>query len=330
MADSIESEFPPHQPDAPASGVGARLRTAREAQGLSLKDIAARTRITARHVEALETGDYDSLPGRPYALGFARSYAKAVGLDEAAIAEAVRAELSARTPAPETRVIHQFEAGDPAKTPSRLVSWLAGLLVVSVLGLGLVFWRSYYWPSADLPALVGPEEPKPAAPAAAAKPAPAAPAARPNGPVVFTAQEDRIWVKFYDGTGKQLVQKLMAKGETYTLPDGVSDPKLWTGRPDALAITIGGQAVPRLADKQGIMKDVDVSAPALWARADRQTAAPADGAGAAASSTPNAAPSPAHHQARRRVAAAVPAASGEGAAATAPATTPEPAPSPAN
>ncbi|MFD2779993.1 DUF4115 domain-containing protein [Novosphingobium pokkalii] len=148
--------------------------------------------------------------------------------------------------------------------------------------------------------------------------------------MVFTAQEDRIWVKFYDGTGKQLVQKLMAKGETYTLPDGVSDPKLWTGRPDALAITIGGQAVPRLADKQGIMKDVDVSAPALWARADRQTAAPADGAGAAASSTPNAAPSPAHHQARRRVAAAVPAASGEGAAATAPATTPEPAPSPAN
>lgn len=331
MADSIESEFPLHQPDAAASGVGARLRAAREAQGLSLKDIAARTRITARHVEALETGDYDSLPGRPYALGFARSYAKAVGLDEAAIAEAVRAELSARTPAPETRVIHQFEAGDPAKTPSRLVSWLAGLLVVAVLGLGLVFWRSYYWPSADLPALVGPEEPKPAAPAAVAKPAPAAPAARPNGPVVFTAQEDRIWVKFYDGTGKQLVQKLMAKGETYTLPDGVIDPKLWTGRPDALAITIGGQAVPRLADKQGIMKDVDVSAAALWARADRQAAAaPTDGAGAAASSAPNAAPSPAHHQGRRHMAAAVPAASGDGAAATAPATTPEPAPSPAN
>lgn len=261
--------------------MGATLRTAREAQGISLKDIAARTRITARHVEALEAGNYDSLPGRPYALGFARSYAKAVGLDEAAIAQAVRTELSARAPAPEPRVIHQFEAGDPAKTPSRLVSWLAGLLVVAVLGLGLVFWRSYYWPSAELPALVGPEEPKAAAPQAVAKPAAGAPAARPAGPVVFTAQEDRIWVKFYDGSGKQLVQKLLAKGETYTLPDGVADPKLWTGRPDALAITIGGQAVPRIADKQGIVKDVPVDAAALWARADRAAAAPQAAASAA-------------------------------------------------
>jgi hypothetical protein len=49
--------------------------------------------------------------------------------------------------------------------------------------------------------------------------------------VVFTAQEDRIWVKFYDGTGKQLVQKLMAKGETWTVPADAVDPKLWTGRP---------------------------------------------------------------------------------------------------
>jgi transcriptional regulator with XRE-family HTH domain len=159
---------------------GASLRAAREAQGLSVKDIAARTRITARHVEALEAGDYGTLPGRPYALGFARSYAKAVGLDEIAMAETVRAELGARGPAPEPRVIHQFEAGDPAKTPTRLVSWLAGLLVLAVIGLGLVFWRSYYWPSAELPALVSPEEPKPAvaasqpvaAPSAAPAPAP--------------------------------------------------------------------------------------------------------------------------------------------------------------
>jgi len=320
LADSIGSDFNSTQPDGAAPlGVGATLRAAREAQGLSLKDIAARTRITARHVEALEVGDYDSLPGRPYALGFARSYAKAVGLDEAPIAEAVRRELSARAPAPETRVIHQFEAGDPAKTPSRLISWLAGLLVVAVLGLGLVFWRSYYWPSAELPALVGPEQPKPVAAKPAAQPSAPAPAARPNGPVVFTAQEDRIWVKFYDGSGKQLVQKLMTKGETYTVPDGVTDPKLWTGRPDALTITIGGQPVPRIADKQGIVKDVAVSGPALWARADHAAAAPppAD----QASATPAA--GPAHRLVRRTVARSAPASAPDGSdAAVQPAAAP--------
>jgi hypothetical protein len=84
--------------------------------------------------------------------------------------------------------------------------------------------------------------------------------------VVFTALQDRIWVKFYDGAGKQLVQKLLAKGETWTVPADAVDPKLWTGRPDALGITIGGQAVPRIADKQGIVKDVPVSAAALLAR----------------------------------------------------------------
>lgn len=281
MADSNGSEFntstPAGQPVAtPArKGPGATLRAAREAQGLSHEDVAARTRINARHVAALEQGDYDALPGRTYVLGFARSYAKALGLAEQPIADGVRAELGVRTPAPEPRVVHQFEVGDPAKTPSRLVNWLAGLLVVAVLVFGLVFWRSYYWPTAELPALVGPEQPKPAA--SAPRPAtPAAPAPRPTGPVVFTAQEDRIWVKFYDGNGKQLVQKLLAKGETYTVPADAVAPKLWTGRPDALTITIGGQPVPRIAEKEGIVKDVPVTADALLARAN--PAAPAAGA----------------------------------------------------
>ncbi|MDF8332954.1 helix-turn-helix domain-containing protein [Novosphingobium cyanobacteriorum] len=248
---------------ARAQSVGVRLKAGREALGLSIKDIAARTRITQRHVEAVEAGDYASLPGRPYALGFARSYAKAVGLDEKQITEDVRRELDGSAPRPEPRVIHQFEVGDPDKTPSHMVSWLAVLLVAAVIAMGLVFWRSYYWPSAELPALVGPEEPRPAT---APAPRPAAPAAQPGGPVVFTALEDAIWVKFSDGAGKQLLQKQLAKGESYTVPADATGPVLWTGRPDALAITIGGQAVPRIAEKEGIVKNVAVSAQALLAR----------------------------------------------------------------
>ena len=245
--------------------VAEQLRRAREARGLSIADVAGLTRITSRHVEAIEQGDYATLPGRPYALGFARSYARAVGLDGAVIAEAVRAELGARAPAPEPRVIHQFEVGDPDKTPSRLVSWLALLLVIAIVGMGLVFWRSYYSPSAELPALVG--APAPQAPVAK-PPAPATPASAPaaNGAVVFTALEEGIWVKFYDGSGKQLMQKQMAKGESYTVPADAVNPQLWTGRPDALGITIGGQAVARIAEKEGKVKDVPVSATALLAR----------------------------------------------------------------
>lgn len=252
--------------------VGVQLKAARESHGLSLKDIAATTRITSRHVQAIEDGEYDLLPGRPYALGFVRSYARAVGLDEKPIGDLLRQELQSRIPRSEPRVIHQFEVGDPAKTPSPLINWLALLLFMAIVGMGLVFWRSTYWPAADLPSLAAPEIPRPAAKPAAA---PAQVAVAPSGPVVFTALEDAIWVKFYDGAGKQLMQKQLAKGESYTVPADAAEPKLWTGRPDALAITVGGKPVPRIAEKEGIVKDVAVTAGALAARpAPEQVPAP--------------------------------------------------------
>jgi transcriptional regulator with XRE-family HTH domain len=255
--------------------VNDMLRAAREAAGLDMKQLSQLTRVTSRHLEAIEAGDFASLPGRPYALGFARSFARAVGLDEKAIAEAVRAELDMQAPSPPPRVINQFEVGDPIKTPTRLTGWLAAGLTLAIALAGLVFWRSYYLPSAELPSLVGAEDAASTVPAQAA-PAPAAPPA-PSGPVVFTATEDRIWVKFYDGTGKQILQKELTKGESFTVPADAQDPKLWTGRPDALSITVGGQAVPRIAEKEGIVKDVPVSAVALMARASAPAATATEG-----------------------------------------------------
>lgn len=260
MADGAHQDLAPPEP---VSTVGATLRAAREAQGLSLQDVASRTRITPRHVGAVEAGDYAALPGRPYAIGFARSYARAVGLDEAVIAERVRQELATSAPRPEPRVIQQFEVGDPAKTPSRLVVWLALALAVAIVAMGAVVWSGAYWPAGELPALAAPTSSE----TAPAPPPAAQPRAAPAGPVVFTALDDAIWVKFYTAAGQQLLQKQLAKGESWTLPADAAEPRLWTGRPDALAITIGGQPVPRLSDQQRIVKDVPVSAAALLARA---------------------------------------------------------------
>lgn len=251
-----------------SSAVSARLLEARRMLGLSAADVAVRTRITLRHIEALEAGDYGSMPGRPYIIGFARSYARAVGLNDAEIAEAVRSELEGIAPRPESRIVSQFEVGDPAKTPSRLIGWLALLLVGAILAMGGVFWRSYYAPSVPLPSLVT-ELVQPSADLTrkqvstvqTASPAPAA-----NGPVVFTALEEGIWVKFYDGQGKQLLQKQLAKGESYTVPGDAESPKLWTGRPDALSITIGGQPIPRLAEAEKVMKDIPIDPAGLRAR----------------------------------------------------------------
>lgn len=72
---------------------GDKLRVAREAAGLTLADVASRTRITLRHLEAIEKTDFDALPGRTYVTGFARAYARAVDLSETEIAALVRHEL---------------------------------------------------------------------------------------------------------------------------------------------------------------------------------------------------------------------------------------------
>ena len=164
--------------------------------------------------------------------------------------------------------LSKFEVGDPAKTPSRLVGWLALLLVGGILAMGGIFWRSYYAPAVSLPSLVHDNTPSSAELTQRQTQASKLASGQQysNGPVVFTALEEGIWVKFYGGDGKQLMQKQLAKGESYYLPGDAMQPKLWTGRPDALAITIGGKAIPRLADAEKVMKDVPVDAASLRAR----------------------------------------------------------------
>ena len=73
--------------------VGDRLRAAREAKGLELEQVAAETRIPQRHLESIEAGDFASLPSRTYAIGFSRTYARTLDLDEREVLDQVRAYI---------------------------------------------------------------------------------------------------------------------------------------------------------------------------------------------------------------------------------------------
>jgi hypothetical protein len=276
--------------ELPLESVGVRLMRAREAAGMSRTQLAALTRIPERHLAAIETGDFASLPARTYAVGFSRSYAKALGLDDAVVANEVRAELAEQAPEPSRRGIPTFEPGDPARIPSRRLAWLAALAVVLLIIAGLLTWRSLYAPAGTLPSILAPETPAPVAPAAAA---PATPT--PAGPVVFTALIPDLWVKFYDGAGNQLMQKQLAQGESWTVPADQPEVLIWTGRPEALAITIGGQAVPKLSEVQRTIKDVPVTAAALLARGTT----PANPAAVSGSPAPAAAATQSAGQPRR-------------------------------
>ena len=60
----------------------ADLRAAREALGLSLRDVFAATRVSLSNLQAVENEDFDRLPPPVYARNFIRKYARAVGIDE--------------------------------------------------------------------------------------------------------------------------------------------------------------------------------------------------------------------------------------------------------
>ena len=140
----------PEVGDDAHSRVGDRLRTARERLGIGRAELSLRTKINERHLEALEDSDFTALPARIYAVGFARSYAGAVGLDAARIAAEVRRELNERENPP-LRQPNQLHIDDPSKVPSSRIVWLSLALGALLIVAGTVFWRSSFVPAVELP-----------------------------------------------------------------------------------------------------------------------------------------------------------------------------------
>lgn len=61
---------------------GEELRREREARGIALDAITDSTKISGRHLNALEQEQFDRLPGGVFNRGIVRGYARVVGLDE--------------------------------------------------------------------------------------------------------------------------------------------------------------------------------------------------------------------------------------------------------
>src|SRR5690242_6231253 len=179
-------------PSPVPQGAGDRLRAAREAQGLNLADIAARTRVPIRHLEAIESGDYSEMPTPTYAIGFAKAYARAVGEDEVGIARDVRGKTAESSAARQN--YQPYELDDPTRAPPRGVALVAGAIAAIVL-LGAIIWFGTNWfaggsnePSSVAEQAVPPPKPVQSAPV---------PVISDRGKVVLTAL-DRVWVRVHD------------------------------------------------------------------------------------------------------------------------------------
>ena len=258
--DEVDPGQPAPNPVAPARP-GQQLRDARERRGLSLAEVAARTRVPQRHLEALEAGDYAALPSPTYAMGFAKAYARAVGIDEVALASELRRELDRLGPRQPEYV--PYETADPARVPSRGIAVLGvGIALAVLILVGLWYGTNLFQPRGSTPPAA---QDAVVAQAVAPRPTATAPAAPTGGQVELKAN-DEVWLRVYDADNKTLYLGTMKPGDTFAVPANANDPKINVGRPDKLTVTLNGTAIPPLGDGKRAIKDVRVSGAAIAAR----------------------------------------------------------------
>ncbi|NNJ09342.1 helix-turn-helix domain-containing protein [Chloroflexales bacterium ZM16-3] len=115
------------------SELGARLRQARESQGLSLAQASVDTRILQQSLIALEEGSYQLLPGDVVIRGFIRNYAQYLGLTADELIELYRRERGA------TDKIRVVPATNPPGSRSYVLPSFFGVFFVTVALIGMAY-----------------------------------------------------------------------------------------------------------------------------------------------------------------------------------------------
>jgi transcriptional regulator with XRE-family HTH domain len=122
--------------------VGSTLRAARERRGVSLRQIAAQTKISVGVLEALERNDLSRLPGGIFSRAFVRSYAAEIGLDPEEVIQDFIAQFphdSVTAGHPQARAVEDYEA---VESDRRTASAFLKLIAISLPIAGIVLYFS--------------------------------------------------------------------------------------------------------------------------------------------------------------------------------------------
>ena len=131
--------------------VAEQLRTAREARGLTVYQVAEITKIRTDHLRALEEGNYDGFSAPVYIRGFVRTYANLLRLDVPRLMSALEAELGRTDRFNELPPLSDEPRGfvDLAMLQLSKVNWrvalpsLGAALALLLLVVGYRAWRAH-------------------------------------------------------------------------------------------------------------------------------------------------------------------------------------------
>ena len=217
------------------------LRHARERLGLSLRDIAERTKIRTSILGAIENNEVDHLPPPIFTRGFVKAYAREVGLDPQAFAETVATPQPLAAAASDVREIESaFEdRSERYNLSERETSSLitAALIIVA----GLLFILTDPWKSstdntaaAEATATDGTGIHGAVATTGANRP----PVARAPNMRIDLAPKGPCWIEA-TADGERVIYRLLNAGDRYAI-EGYEDLVLKVGDPAALGFSING------------------------------------------------------------------------------------------
>lgn len=189
---------------------GTKLQAAREAMGLSLEQVAAKTRIRPEYIAALETMNVNLIPGKAYAKAYLRSYVKFLGLTEDEIVIQYENE-SARL-----REDSSEQIRNPESKPAPERPWLAALFL-GVVCAAFVGWRAFHDSEpAPAPKVVAERNVEPApAPSPAPPPATEEDVWGIQSVVVEIRARTAAWLEVRGADGTIFFSRNMASGEVY-------------------------------------------------------------------------------------------------------------------
>ncbi|HXH64076.1 MAG TPA: helix-turn-helix domain-containing protein [Mariprofundaceae bacterium] len=249
--------------------IGRRLREARESRQISLDEVARELKLRAVYLAALEQGDWDTLPGDVYGVGFTRQYARFLEID--------LEEDIARIKSGKYELTRPLTFPDPPIAPAKRWAVTAALLFM-VLLIAFNVFHSANHERKPVPAPAPVTSPPPPAPAPAVSgsvPAPAAispqppastaeppsPAAPSEAPVPATASGHSyefyavggdVWLQLYRDHGAtaaaatppELVKEaLLRDGQHMSIDIDADDLLMDCGNAGALQVTADGKAL---------------------------------------------------------------------------------------
>ncbi len=249
--------------------IGDKLRTERERQKLTIQDIAKATSIRALYIEAIEKGEYNSLPGTVYAKGFIRNYATFLKLDadeavhqfmeenhpeDVAAAAAHEEQLQAAEERNRAEVKAKLATGSEFRertedNNSRQNTWLIALIVLLVAGgVYYLFAMDDSNTASKAPAKQVTQKAKTetAKPAEAKQEAAPAPAKKVDGVELVAKFTDKCWTQVV-ADGKTVFEGTVESGKTQTWK-GKDKVVITAGNAGAVELSVNGQSLGKAGD----------------------------------------------------------------------------------